>query len=139
MFGQTCLHHTPEQEQARINPSAQMGKLRHNAGRSVPCHTRSFTHRTNQKPLSWRKELVLSITGSVTARCGGLGETSEKGHSTLDLSLFAPSPGSCHQALAMRAALLGAPAAWPDTAALKCPETPGSHRYSPRNTFMLSQ
>lgn len=91
----------------RINLTAQMGKSRHGAGRPVPCHTRSFIHRAKQKPLSWVRELVLSIARSVAAHCRGLGGTPAKGHFTLDLPLSAPSPGSCHQALAMRAAQLG--------------------------------
>lgn len=112
-----------------ISLSAQTGKPSHGAETPVPCHTSRFMHRAKQKPLSWVRELVPSIAGSIAARCWSLGGTSAKGHFTLALSLSAPSPGSCHPAVEMRAAGLDAPSAWPGTTTSKPPEIPASHRY----------
>lgn len=68
-----------------INLSVQIGKLRHDAGRPVPCHTRSFTHRAKEKPPSWVRNLVPSIARSIAAHCWGLRDTSRRG-----TSLFGP-------------------------------------------------
>lgn len=73
-----------------INLSVQIGKLRHDAGRPVPCHTRSFTHRAKEKPPSWVRNLVLKCRQAYHCPLLGLRDMPEKGHFTLCPFLLLP-------------------------------------------------